>query len=53
MYEVKITEGILVGAQTEQLYEDQEYSTILNATEWIVRGAFGIVSRNFPKPKRG
>jgi hypothetical protein len=33
MYEVKITEEILVGAQTKQLIEDKEYSTILNATE--------------------
>jgi hypothetical protein len=52
MYEVKMTEGILVGAQIKQLFEDKDYSRILNATERTVRGAFGIVCRNFLKPKK-
>ena len=31
--EVKMTEGILVGVKLKQLFEDHDYSTILNATE--------------------
>jgi hypothetical protein len=33
MYEVKVTVGILVGAQIKQVFEDNEYGTKRNATE--------------------
>jgi len=47
-----MTVGILVGAQIKQLFKDNDYGTKLNATEWREWEAFGIVSRNFLKPKK-
>ena len=48
-----MTEEILVGTQIKQLFEDNDYSTKLNATDWRIWQESGIVSRNVLKPKRG
>ena len=40
-------EGIFIGSQTKQLFENQEFSTELKSTEWRAWKAFENIRRNF------
>ena len=45
--EAKLQEGIFVGPQIKQIFEDQAFSTKLNATERRAGEAFENISRDF------
>jgi hypothetical protein len=42
-----LQEGIFVGPQIKQIFEDQAFSTELNATERTAREAFENICRDF------
>jgi hypothetical protein len=45
--EAKKKEGIFVGTEITQMFEDQNFNTNLNSTERIAWEAFEIVCRHF------
>jgi hypothetical protein len=45
--ETKLQEGSFVGPQIKQIFEDQTFSTKLNATERRAWGAFENICRDF------
>jgi hypothetical protein len=50
--EAKMKEGIFVGPQITQLFEDQDFSTALNSTERRAWKVFRNVCRNFRGNKK-